>query len=89
MSSPTGVDDMKMTKLFKADELALELGGRARVARDVKVGHDGTISFWLFNGTTWEVVFYSPENYGARLGLKYLATYATEDGQVIVMSVNA
>ena len=75
----------KIFKLFKADELALELGGRARVARGVKVSHDGTITFSLFNGEKWEVVVYSPENYGARIGMSYVATYDTEDGQVVVM----
>ena len=75
----------KIVKMFKADELALELGGRARVARGVKVSHDGTITFSQFNGTEWEVMVYSPENYASRLGMTYMATYDTEDGQVVAM----
>ena len=75
----------KVVKMFKANELALELGGRARVARGVKVSHDGTIVFSLFNGETWEVAVYSSENYCSRLGLSYVTTYDTEDGQVIVL----
>ena len=75
-----------MVKIFKADELALELGGRARVARGIKVSHDGTIVFSLFNGTEWEVVVFSPDNYASRLGMSYVDTYDTEEGRVVVMS---
>ena len=76
----------KVVRIFKAQELVLELGGQARVARNVEVSNDGTISFSLFDGDGWEVKVFSPETYGQKIGMTYVATYDTEDGKVVVMS---
>ena len=73
-------------KVFSPDSLALDFGGCANILRNAKFLENASLCFERYDGTSWTEVTVTKEEYETKLGMKLIAAFNVQDGQVCVMS---